>query len=206
MCGWLDDDAVSFFKVIDLCYRPLFVSAATAAAGLSGGRGDVENLRADKWSVCRTHQTLFVCVATDYWFMSDCMSMRRDNMLPRDRNFGCKMSGKCNDWLSVCILQLPCHYRSISPYSKFKSTLSSPSSQKSKMSQKSKSHTLTLAEKCQVIDMSKKGLSQRKLVERFNVGKTQIQLILKSKEEIILRAYFPGWQSSVSNTCNTHFL
>ena len=55
------------------------------------------------------------------------------------------------------------------------------------MSQKSKSHTLTLAEKCQVIDMSKKGL-KRKLVERFNVCKTQIQLILKSKEEIILRA------------------
>ena len=52
------------------------------------------------------------------------------------------------------------------------------------MSQKSK-HTLTLAEKCRVIEMSNKGLSQRKLAERFNVSKTQIQSTLKSKEEIL---------------------
>ena len=70
MRGWLDDDALSFFKVIDLwggamnCDRPLFISAATAAAGLSGGRGEVENLRADKWSVCRTHQMV---AARDKW-------------------------------------------------------------------------------------------------------------------------------------------
>ena len=51
-------------------------------------------------------------------------------------------------------------------------------------SQKSK-HALTLAEKCRVIEMSNKGLSQRKLAERFNVCKTQIQSILKSKEEIL---------------------
>ena len=59
------------------------------------------------------------------------------------------------------------------------------------MSQKSKSHTLTLAERCQVIEMSKKGLSQRKLAERFNVGKTQIQTILKSRNSdgIIFKSF-----------------
>ena len=59
------------------------------------------------------------------------------------------------------------------------------------MSQKSKSHTLTLAERCQVIEMSKKG--QRKLAERFkdNVGKTQIQTILKSRNSdgIIFKSF-----------------
>ena len=41
------------------CDRPLFVSAATAPAGLSGGEEEVDDLRADdRWSVCRTYQTV----------------------------------------------------------------------------------------------------------------------------------------------------
>ncbi len=107
--------------------------------------------------------------------------------LLENRNFGYKMSGKCND----------CHFAFCSYPVIMAASHRIPSSsqlypllqvKKSKMLQKSKSHTLTIAEKCQVIEMSKKGLSQRKLAGRCNLGKTQIQSILKSTEDIILRA------------------
>lgn len=49
----------------------------------------------------------------------------------------------------------------------------------------SKRKVLTLKQKIDVINKSKSGVSSRKLAEEFNVGRTQIQNIVKRKSEFI---------------------
>ena len=55
------------------------------------------------------------------------------------------------------------------------------------MASKRKRVDLSLKEKIAVIKASEEAdSSQRKLAERFGVGKTQIQVILSKKQEIVL--------------------
>ena len=63
-----------------------------------------------------------------------------------------------------------------------------------------KRKVLTIENKVKVINLSGKGDSSRKLAEKFNVGKTQIQNIIKNKENI-LDMWENGTLSQHFNTC-----